>query len=192
MFKYSDKHIEFIKNNYKSITTIELTKLFNNKFKENIKRSQIKGHLFRNGLKNGVVNRFEKGHIPANKGTKGVSKPNKTSFKKGNIPKNHRPVGSERINKDGYAEVKTADPNKWELKHRLIYKETFGDIPKNCVLFFLDQDKSNLNLNNLILVSKRESLILNKELKLSNDSNINKTRILIAKIKAKCNKLSKE
>ena len=177
MFKYSDKQLEFIKSNYKGITTIKLTELFNNEFNENVTLSQIKNHLFRNGLKNGVVKRFEKGHIPANKGTKGISKPNKTSFKKGNIPKNYRPVGSERINRDGYAEVKIADPRKWELKHRLIYKEAFGEIPKNCVLFFLDQDKSNLDLDNLILVSKQESLILNKELRLSNDANVNKTRI---------------
>lgn len=191
MFKYSDKHRKFIENNYKGITTTELAKLFNNKFGENITRNQIKCYLGNHKLSNGIINRFEKGHIPANKGTKGMSKANKASFQKGNIPQNYRSIGSERITKDGYIEIKIMNPNKWELKHRLVYKKSFGEIPKNHAIFFLDQDKLNVNLENLVLISRQELLILNNEIKLSNDIDINKTKILIAKIKARYSKLSK-
>ncbi len=37
-------------------------------------------------------------------------------FAKGNVPPNHRPVGSERISKDGYIEVKVAEPKQVEIK----------------------------------------------------------------------------
>ncbi len=37
-------------------------------------------------------------------------------FEKGHISKNHKPIGSERINVAGYIEIKTAEPNKWELR----------------------------------------------------------------------------
>ena len=48
-------------------------------------------------------------------------------FAKGNVPPNHRPVGSERISKDGYIEVKVAEPNKWRLKQRVVYEEAVSD-----------------------------------------------------------------
>ena len=54
---------------------------------------------------------------------------NRTSFKKGNRPKNYLPVGSESIDVDGYVKVKIQDPSKWELKHRIIWSERFGEVP---------------------------------------------------------------
>ena len=49
-----------------------------------------------------------------------LAKTKATRFKKGHVPKNHKPVGYERITRDGYIEVKTAEPNVFELKHRLV------------------------------------------------------------------------
>ena len=80
---------------------------------------------------------FPKGNQPMNKGRKQteymsdvqIEKTKATRFKKGNIPGNHKPVGYERITKDGYIEVKTAEPNVFELKHRLIWAEHNGEIP---------------------------------------------------------------
>ena len=124
-FKYSDKHAAFILKNYMGITTTELTVLFNRKFHTNITRNQIKGYLTNHKLQNGVVKRFEKGHIPANKGKKGLIGPNRTSFKKGQPAINFRPLGSERVNIYGYIKIKTANPNYWELKHKKIYEKEF-------------------------------------------------------------------
>lgn len=72
---------------------------------------------------------FPKGHQPTNKGRKQteymsdaqIEKTKATRFKKGCIPKNHKEVGYERITRDGYIEVKTAEPNVFELKHRLVW-----------------------------------------------------------------------
>ena len=61
-----------------------------------------------------------------------------TTFKKGNRPHNYRPVGSERITVDGFVEIKVADPNKWDLKSRVIYQEKYGKIPKGYKIIYLD------------------------------------------------------
>lgn len=112
---------------------------------------------------------FPKGHQPANKGRKQteymsiaqIEKTKKTRFKKGDIPKNHKPIGYERITKDGYIEVKTTEPNVFELKHRLIWTKHNGAIPTDCVIRFRDGNKLNVDISNLYLVSKSENMISN-------------------------------
>lgn len=118
---------------------------------------------------------LKKGNVPKNKGTKGISKPNKTSFRKGNIPDNIREVGSERITKDGYIEIKVAEPNKWNLKHRYIYEKHFGKIPKGKIIVFLDRNTQNLSIDNLECITKYENLIMNNRGYYSTDSEITKT-----------------
>jgi len=126
--------------------------------------------------------RFKKGQESWNKGTTGYMKSNVTSFKKGNIPKNYKPIGSETIdNKDGYTKVKIDDPNVWELKHRLIWEERFGEIPKNHAVIFVDGNKSNFDLTNLALVHRRELLYFNRWGKYPHD--ILETQKLIYKLK---------
>lgn len=191
-FHYLEEHRKFIEKNCKGITTEELAILFNERFKVNITRNQIRAYLKNNKLKNGLGGQFKKGHIPVNKGTKGMMKPNKTSFVKGHIPGNYRSVGSERINKEGYIEIKICDPNKWALKHNFIYEKEVGKVPKGHALFFLDQNRENVSIDNLTLITRQELAFLNKELKVSDNKDINETKILMARIKSKCSNLNKE
>lgn len=85
-----------------------------------------------------------------------------TMFKKGNIPKNYRPVGSERKTKDGYIEIKVKDPNKWRLKHNVIWEKHYGKITKGNIVMFLDGDKLNTDISNLKLIKRSELLIMNR------------------------------
>ena len=91
----------------------------------------------------------------------GQNNSRRTCFKKGNKPHNHRPVGSERITIDGYVKIKVAEPNKWELKARVIYENKYGKIPVEHKLIYLDGNKQNLELSNLKVVSSAEELIMN-------------------------------
>lgn len=109
---------------------------------------------------------FPKGHQPANKGRKQteymsiaqIEKTKKTRFKKGHIPKNHKPVGYERITRDGYIEVKTAEPNVFELKHRLVWTEHKGEIPPGYNIQFRDGNKRNVCIENLYMISRSQQL----------------------------------
>jgi hypothetical protein len=165
----------------------EIQKLINEKFNLNLTMNQIKGAISRYKLNTGFTGQFNKGHIPINKGVKGIVYEGckKTWFKKGNEPINHRPIGSERINVDGYIEIKVAEPNKWRLKHRVVWEEKNGPVPKDHNVIFGDGDRDNLDINNLILVSKQQMLILNKNNLIQKDADLTRTGVIIADIYSK-------
>lgn len=180
--KYTKKQRAFILENYKGRTTFELTAMINNAFNIKLKRSQIREYLKNHKLNTGVDGKFRYGHTPFNAGTKGIMKANSGTFSKGHIPANHRNIGDERINIYGYIEIKIAEPNKWALKHRLVYEEANGSIPKGYAIFFLDGDKTNLKLDNMTLVSRRELLVINKNKLYSSKKEITESGVTLAKV----------
>lgn len=111
---------------------------------------------------NNVAARFTKGHIPDNKGKKMSSeqyaKCKATMFQKGQACWNHKEVGSERVNVGGYLEVKVAEPNKWQLKHRIVWEKANGAIPKGHNVQFKNGNKQDLRIENLYLISKAEQM----------------------------------
>ena len=126
-----------------------------------LERMRLAGKLGTNHP-NAVAHRFKKGSIPPNKGKKMspeiYEKVKETMFKKGNSPVNHREVGSERINVDGYIEIKVAEPNRWRLKHRLIWEQHNGIIPEGCNVQFKNHNTLDCRIENLYLISKSEQM----------------------------------
>lgn len=113
---------------------------------------------------------FKKGCIPANKGKKqtnfmskeAIERTKATRFTKGHIPKNHRPVGYERVSrKDGYISVKVAEPNKFRLKHHIVWEKHYGPIKKGENIQFKDGNPQNCNIDNLYLISRKEQMLEN-------------------------------
>lgn len=189
--------VEFIGKNAPGKYNKELTDLVNSTFKTDYKVNQIDCFKNNNKISSGLTGQFEKGHIPANKGKKmsaeQYEKCAETMFKKGNIPHNYRPVGSERADaKDGYISVKIADPNKWKLKHVLIYEEHYGPVPKGHKVIFLDKNKRNFNIENLALVSNGEMAMLNKNRRISECLEITKAGLALEKSKAAVRKKVKD
>lgn len=161
---YTKEQEQYIGDNIKGKTSNELTEMFNVYFESALEGDQIRSYISNHGLVSGVNCEFGKGHIPANKGIKGIwyKGSEKTWFEKGTIPPNHREVGSERITVDDYIEVKVAEPSKWRLKHQLVWQKHNGNIPKGYAVIFGDGNRQNTDINNLILVSRQQLLILNK------------------------------
>lgn len=199
MHRYSEEQKEFIITNNYGKYSKELAEMFNQHFNTNITAKEIAYFRRNNKLNSGLTGQFKKGNVPHNKGKKqieymsqeAIEKTKETRFKKGNKPKNYRPVGSERITKDGYIEVKVADPNKWETKNKIIYKQYFGDIPEGHKVIYADGNKLNNDINNLILVSDNEELIMNKYKLRTENIELTKTGYLIAKVIDKTNELNK-
>lgn len=114
----------------------------------------------------GANYRFKKGDIPINKGKKqteymteeAISKTAATRFKKGLKPHNHTSIGHTRITKDGYIMVKVAEPNKFKLLHRFIWKIWNGDIPAGCNIAFKDGNTQNCDISNLYLKTKAQNM----------------------------------
>jgi len=193
--KYEQEHIDFIKA-HQGASAREMAELFTEHFNIHVTKNQMKAVMYRNNISSGKTGRFEKGNIPHSKGQKmskeQYEKCKPTMFKKGHIPKNHRKIGSERITKDGYIEVKIEDPDVWGLKHRLIYEEHYGEIPAGYSVIFGDGDKLNCDINNLILVSRSELLIMNRNKLIKNDSVLTKVGVNIAKLLDTMNKKKRE
>lgn len=109
-----------------------------------------------------IAARFQKGSVPMNKGKKLspeiYAKCQPTMFKKGQTPINHREVGSERVNVDGYIEIKVAEPNRWRLKHRIIWEQVNGAIPKGYNVQFKNHNPQDCRIENLYLISKAEQM----------------------------------
>lgn len=193
--KYTDEMKQFILDNYKGRYNQELADLFNQKFNTNITSRTIKSYKANNKLNSGLTGKFRKGQTPHNKGKKMpkevYEKVKHTMFAKGNVPPNHRPVGSERISKDGYIEVKVAEPNKWRLKQRVVYEEAKGKIPEGCPIIFLDGNKRNFDIDNLKCITRSELLYLNCN-GLNNSNEITETGILMARLDSAKNKKKQE
>lgn len=111
---------------------------------------------------NVIKTQFKKGRVSHNKGQKMppevYEKVKATMFKKGNLPANHRKVGSERVNVDGYIEVKVAEPNKWRLKHRIVWEEHNGPIPKGYNIQFKNRISTDCRIENLYILSRAEQM----------------------------------
>lgn len=194
---YTPEEREFIKRNYLGIKSGDLAQMFNAEFGTDLSRGQIKSYLTNHNLCNGVVCRFSKGHVPANKGKKMsaevYARASATMFKKGHIPVSHRPVGSERIErKDGYRLVKVAEPNKWRLKHVLLWEQHNGPVPKGHKIVFANQNKNDIRIDNLILVSDAQMAVVNKRRLLNSDKDLTKAAFSLASLLIGISKKSKK
>lgn len=194
---YTPEEREFIERNYLGIKSGDLAQMFNAEFGTDLSRSQIKSYLTNHNLCNGVVCRFSKGHVPANKGKKMsaevYARASATMFKKGHVPVNHRPVGSERIDsKDGYHLIKVAEPNKWRLKHVILWEQHNGPVPKGHKIVFANQNKDDIRIDNLILASDAQMAVVNKRRLLNSNRDLTEAAFSLASLLIGISKKSKK
>lgn len=209
MIRYTKEQRNFlIANNYMTPAK-ELADMFNKEFGTNITATNIKTFRGNNHLNSGLTGRFEKGHIPDNKGKKwddymskdAQERSRKTTFKKGNKPLNAVDIGEEHMRYSGskpddlgYLHVKVCDGkgNKnWIPKQRVIYEQHHGPIPAGHKVIFADGNRFNFDIENLVLVSSSEEFIMNQRNLRYDDQDLTKTGHLIAKVIDKRNKLRK-
>ena len=116
----------------------------------------------RSGDNVGAAYRYPKGHVPFNKGVKGVCyegcKP--TQFKPGRLPHTWTQIGTERLSKEGYLQRKITDTGvtrrDYVAVHHLLWIEHNGPIPAGHAVAFKDGNKQRISLDNLELVSRAE------------------------------------
>lgn len=162
---------EFLKNNYVNWSVVELTRMLNSRFNTHKTAEQIKAFVFNHSIKSGRSGCFEKGHTPWNNGTKGqgLTGANPGSFKIGDAPPNRKPLGSTRIDKNGCVLIKIAErnpytgsPTRYKSKQVHLWEQANGPVPDGFVVMLRDGDKSNIETDNLMLVSRQELLSLNQ------------------------------
>lgn len=185
--KWSEEQKQFLADHVAGTSMADLTVMINQHFNMNLPESTVTSAVKRYGLKNGRNTCFKKGITPHNKGKK-VSPEiyeilSKSFFKKGNIPANFREQWSERITEDGYIEIKTeVHQKKWKLKHRWVWEQIHGPVPKGYSLKFKDGNKLNCSIENLMLMSKRECLTMNRHGLMTNNPDLIETSLNVAKL----------
>ena len=181
---FTDEQEAYLKSIVPGRTTDEVASMVNEKYGMTITTAQIRAWKQRNGVTSGVDACFKPGQQAWNKGIpfRSGGRSHETWFKKGQRSINWRPVGSERLNVDGYLEVKVSEPNHWDLKHRVVYREHFGDIPEGHAVLFNNRDRTDCRPENLLLVSRAQLAVLNKQGLLQDDAELNKTAVLIADV----------
>lgn len=141
--------------------------------------------------------RFEKGHVPENKGKhpwkngcpEGMRK---TQFKKGHLPHNARPVGWERIDaKDGYVYIKVPGRKKMVMKHRWLWEQAHGPIPKGYIIIFLNGNKTDCRLDNLKMIPQSLNSIRNLNHLATSDKDLSEAGLHIAELIRKRAELKK-
>ena len=125
------------------------------------------------------ITSFKKGHIPYNKGMKTGSFSKETEFKKGVHSFNFKGYGTPFIRKekgrrpevyttvsekrDATSRGRLYKTRKRTTMARFLWKQEHGDIPKNRIVYNTNQsDPVNIELNNLILITRGELMKINK------------------------------
>lgn len=176
---YSNEEIDFIKTYYPYIHNQDLSELMGrapNSIGMCASRCGVKkckGFMFLNMRRASFIGRikapvrktlFNKGFTPWNKGKKLTDEHRlkliESSFAKGNIPYNYKPIGTTRkIN--NYVEIKV-NHGKWISLAKHTWEQVHGPVPKGYVVFKMDGNIDNNNLDNLCLVSRGELAVLNR------------------------------
>lgn len=165
---YTEEHLQFIRDNVKGRPYQDLLNMFNAEFGAEISLSALRGVCKRFHMMSGLSGRYPKGNVPYLAGRKGFQvggRSNETQFKSGHVPHNCVPIGTERISSDGYPIIKICDKGeqrqRWKPKSAIVWESVHGPIPKGCVIIVVDGNKLNTEINNLVMVSRKELAIMN-------------------------------
>lgn len=159
---FNEEQHKFIERNVEGLPNQNLANLINEKYKLSITTEQIKNYKRNHGLSSGLTGHFTKNHKPWNAGLKGIyTGGEKGWFKKGQESHNKLPIGTEVVVEEGYKETKIAEPNVWKRNHIILWEREHGIIPAQHVIVFLDQDKTNITIDNLAILHRRELSMMN-------------------------------
>lgn len=178
--RYPQGMYEYIRDNSWGVSSEEMAKRVNEKFGTSFSKTSMKQFRQRHGIKSGLTGWYQKGHPPGNKGKKleeyitdpehlaYVRERNKIGgFKPGNIPANLKQIGDIVVGKHGYLirkkQMKGTQWERWEFLHVATWEEHNGPVPDGMVVTFKDGDRSNCDIDNLMLVTKGENCILTRK-----------------------------
>ena len=190
--RWSNEEKEYIKEISKDRPIREIRRLMTEKFNYEYSYQQITSAMRRYNCKNGISPRFEKGFTPWNKGRKCDDIIPWNKGKKMGPSYNRCEIGTEHIDSKGYTLVKVENPDKWKLKHHLIYEKHYGEIEKGYCIIFADKNKTNFNIDNLIKVKTGDLMIMNLNGLVNEDAELTKVGVNVAKLISQTNKKAKK
>ena len=169
---WTTKQIEYLKSIAEGIPRKDILDKVNKEFNLNLSMMQLRDCMNNRGIRNNLDTRFG-------------------SQEGGNRCVQRKPVGCETKWNGGYTRVKLGE-NEWEFKQRYIWRQHYGEIPKGYSVIFLDGNLDNFDIDNLALVSRHELMKYNSMKLKSNDIELNKTAVNLAKLIVKVKEIEKQ
>jgi hypothetical protein len=163
---FTTKMTQWLSTNVPGKTYNEITPLFNNRFNAVCTPHQIKGRCIYYGIKAG---RKGKTNQDCEVGTEKV------------INKRSGVVYIKISRKTTKGCSKVGLPGTWRQKHFVIWEAVNGPVPKSHIVIFADRNKKNFEIENLLLVSKRELFYMCRHEMLSSNPDLTKTNLLIVR-----------
>lgn len=188
--RYSTEFLGAVRELIADHSLQETATILSKRFNREVTFYMLKGIMARHGIKTGRTGLFEVGHSLGKGRVMSDSTREKlqgTFFKKGRKAENEVPVGTE-IFRDGYMLVKVKDGpdlgqwDRWAFKHRLVWEEAHGPIPKGGHVIFLDGDHRNCDLSNLDLVTNAEQGYLTMRRLRSSNAEITRVGVTVARL----------
>ena len=173
--KWPQGMYEFIRDNSWGVSSKDMAEMVNERFGTHFTPQRMKCFRAQCHIKSGCTGWFQKGREPGNKGRKQSEycSPEKlaasraTQFTKGHRPVNELPVGSITIGKHGYLlrkkQMEGGQWDRWEFLHRAVWEEHNGPVPEGMCIAFKDGNKTNCNIENLILLRRTEIATMSKK-----------------------------
>ena len=206
--KYPKGMYEFIRDKSWGVSSKEMAEMVNEKFGTDLTPTRMKQFRQKQGIKSGLTGWYQKGHAPGNKGKKleeYITDPERladirrriapTQFKKGQKAINELPVGSVRV-VDGYklikVQAKGTQWERWKFLHREVWIEHNGEIPEGYIVSFKDSNPLNCDIDNLMLITKRENAILNQKKLRFEDPDLTETALNMTRLQNAADDIRKE
>ena len=159
--KWTEEYIGYLREIAEGRSHKEITKLMSNKFNYGFNVKQIRNLLHRNGIKTG---------------TKSGIKP--------------KEVNTIVQYSNGHIRIKEKQ-GSWKCNHRYIYEKHHGKIGEGNYIIFLDGDKTNFSIDNLVEVSKKQLLYINKNNLKYDNAELSKAGIEVANLMIKIDETKK-
>ena len=176
---FTKEQEEWLHDNYIGKSSQDITDEMNELFGTNFTRKQIQGYKSYHGLVSGMQGK-----------TAGSKKHQFTAEYNGE----HKglPLLSEFTNAYGYIYIKVGFPSKWISKARYVYEKEVGPLPKGCRLVFLDGDKTNCDISNIMCVKREVQTRTAVTCRFSKDPDRTKVGLAISSLEIKLNEFSKK
>ncbi len=174
---FSPDQVEWLACHYPFHSPTETTHLFNEAWGRSVTIDQIRRAAKNHALGPGPYDgRFRPGHVPANKGRRGLHAPGseKGWFRPGHVGARTRPMYDERwTGEELQIKIPEASPypsqtsrgwyqkSCWIAKSRWNWRKAGRTIPDGHVLLHLDGDPLNCELDNLECVPRAVLIFLN-------------------------------
>lgn len=197
---YSSKYPEGMKEYMRGIAdgkeAGEIAKAVSEHFGIEFSASQCRAYKKNHGIISNLDCRFKKGHVPKNKGRKmspeQYDKCKATMFHKGNVPENHMEIGEYTHTSDGYLVQKIKETGsqleRFEFVHHRVWEQHNGPVPEGKIVSFLDGNKDNCDIKNLVLLERAENLELNRSGLRFQDAEFTKAGVAVTKLKVATHK----